>query len=651
VDRAGNIRHLSDTTRRYIGEPHDGAFFDRFLILRPGSISSPEGLFNPPASLFLIRDRSEAFAARGQVVTLRWDGEDMACFCGSPWLFWMDTNRPDTKLGIADFPPQDSQLDQLFLMTTEQRMVSDLEKLNIELQVARRAAEEAQTAKSALFARMSHEMRTPLNGVVSALALLSDVELSEEARRLLQFADTSSRNLLHVINYVLDISKLEAGRTELDPVAFSLAGLFESVTDIVRPRAVEKGLALSWQISPQLNDAYVGDKAKLHQCLLNLVTNAIKFTRRGSVSLRASPAPEGGSGMLRFEIEDTGRGISEEDQQHIFEPFWTGNDDLLPAERGTGLGLDIVRRNVDAMQGRMGLVSRPGKGSIFWMTLPFEAGVEPVEGGEETASRVPARLHGRILLVDDNRTNLLLGRMILESLGLEVEEASDGSAAVSRCSDEDFDLVLMDISMPGMDGIAATGEIRRFAGPEALPILALTAYASSDERERCLQAGMNAYLTKPIVRDHLAENLAQFLRADFDGAGTAVAREEDSPAEPPLDEAVLRTLRQQIGDERLGQVLDRFLGEVDTRWASLAAAWRDRDGDAARREAHTLASTCGSLGLMAAGECFSALETELRAQAPLGDDRLDGANVILRRGLKALGEFREADASRGKSDL
>ncbi len=643
VDTQGEVRHASETVSRYIEGFGPGVhFFDHLKIVRPGSVDSVEGLFSPPASLFLVQDRNERFAARGQVVKVLWDGEELACFCGSPWLFWMNSHCPDIKLGMGDFPPQDSQLDQLFLMTTEQRMVLDLEKLNGELQVAQRAAEEAQAAKSALFARMSHEMRTPLNGVVSALALLSDQELGGDARKLLRLAHSSSRNLLHVINYVLDISKLDAGDTELDPVVFNLSGLMKTVTDIVRARAVEKDLELSWQASPQLNDAYIGDKAKLRQCLLNLVNNAIKFTQSGQVMLRAAPSMQGGSSTLRLEVEDTGVGIREDDQKHIFDPFWTGSGDLPVVETGTGLGLDIVRRNVEAMGGTMGVQSRYGKGSIFWMELPLEVGDEEnLADSPAKDAGVPRRFRGRVLLVDDNETNLLLGRMILESLGISVQEARDGASAVSRCHGEVFDLVLMDISMPGMDGITATREIRKFASRSELPVVALTAYASSEERERCLKTGMNDYLTKPIVRDRLAEHLTEWLRADHDDpAGTAGEGEAAQQESADLDEDVLALLRKQIGAPNLAAVLDQFQNEVDTRWETLRSLWGAADTDAVLREIHTLSSTCRSLGLAAAGIYFSAMEENLRAGSELPDEQLTAAGEILSQGRDALVEFR-----------
>ena len=290
VDAAGRIMHASDSPRSHLPELSVGAgFFELFTVLRPAGISDVDGLRRKEDSLFLIKDVRSRFAARGQFVEIRSLGSPVLCFCGSPWLFWMNANCPEVKLGLRDFSPQDSQLDQLFLMTTEQRMVSDLEKLNAELKSAKRETEEAQRTKDALFARMSHEMRTPLNGVVSALSLLADEALNDDARKLVTLAQSASRNLLHVINYVLDISRIEAGDARLEPMTFDLGGLLKAVTDIVRARAVEKGIDLQWRVSPQLARYYIADRAKIRQCLLNLVTNAIRFTPHGGVTISALP--------------------------------------------------------------------------------------------------------------------------------------------------------------------------------------------------------------------------------------------------------------------------------------------------------------------------------------------------------------------------
>lgn len=645
LDDSGHIMFASETLHRYVPQLADApAFFAVFETLRPSGMRSLEDLRRQKGSLILLKTRDDTFAARGQFVEAVRDGEKRLCFCGAPWLFWMNTNCPDTRLSMGDFSAQDSQLDQLFLMTTEQRMVSDLEKLNAALKQAKTEAEEAQATKNALFARMSHEMRTPLNGVVSALALLGDRSLDEEALRLLNLAHSASKNLLHVINYVLDISKIEAGDAPIEARAFRLPRLLESVTDIVRARADEKGLALDWHTSFQLNDTYIGDMTRLRQCLLNLATNAIKFTSQGNVVVRAMPSHRDRDDLIRFEIEDTGIGISPENQKHIFDPFWTASRNEESAEIGTGLGLDIVRRHIDALGGSIGVMSREGKGSLFWFEVPLEAGDDSLDT-EDTPTdiaAVPERFSGTVLLVDDNPTNLLLGRMILESLGVAVDEARDGVSAAEMALTGDFDLVLMDISMPVMDGVEATRTIREKYGPGEKPIVALTAYASSEERERCLAAGMNDYLTKPIVRDRLAEQLQRWLPAAAGASDIKTASPIVTPQQsdtPALAESVLLELREQIGEANLSTVLDQFEGEVNARWEGYADACEQRDRKAMIRETHTLASTCRSLGLIAAGEHFSALEDRLRADGSLPEGVAD-SGALLQAGLRGLAEFR-----------
>ncbi|MFK8040892.1 ATP-binding protein [Congregibacter sp.] len=652
----GTILYCSDTPRRYMPTLQNGAqFFDLFKLLRPAAARSIPEVRDHQASLFLVKSVDERFAIRGQMVETTWQGNPVLCFCGAPWAFWMNAHCPDTKLGMADFSPQDSQLDQLFLMTTEQRMVSDLEKLNGELQEAKQDTELAQAAKSAMFARMSHEMRTPLNGVVSALSLMGDHEMAPKAQELLDLANSSSRNLLHVINYVLDISKIEAGDEVFESTVFDLALLMRGVADIVRARAVEKDLQLSWSASPLLGNLYIGDKAKLRQCLLNLITNAIKFTNSGSVTVRALPSASSEDNYVRFEVEDTGSGISAEDKQLIFEPFWTGSSEAPDKDKGTGLGLDLVRRYVEVMDGTLGVISHPGRGSLFWLEIPLEPVTEENLSAPEGAadmSDVPERFKGTVLLVDDNATNMLLGRMILESLGVTVEEACDGAVAVERALSETFDLVLMDLNMPVMDGVAATTNIRKQRSVDELPIVALTAYASSEERDRCLSVGMNDYLTKPIVRGRLAEQLNRWLTADNDAetssqanaeeAKSAELPESDVPDSPPeLATGVLDELREQIGEASLGTVLDQFEGEVRSRWESYLRALADGELSAMIREVHTLASTCRSLGLAKAGEHFAALETHIRnSDAPPTED-LSISEDLLQSGLGALAEFRK----------
>jgi signal transduction histidine kinase/CheY-like chemotaxis protein/HPt (histidine-containing phosphotransfer) domain-containing protein len=614
LDTGGRILEASETFERHISEFEQGcALLSLFKIVRPATVRSWSDVDGHINSLFLLTAYSGQFAIRGQVFKTASAENSYYIFCGSPWLTWISDHCPNTRMSISDFAPQDSQLDQLFLMTTEKRMVNDLERLNGALKKAKRETELAEEARAALFARMSHEMRTPLNGVISALSLLSHGNFDEESQEILRLAQSSSTNLLHVINYVLDMSKIESRALEAEEVLFNVQDLLESVTDIVRPAAEKGGLELRWEVDPSLARSYRGDKPKLRQCLINLASNAIKFTEKGKVIVRAFPSPRDKEGLkVRFEVEDTGIGISEKDRKRIFDPFWTGASN---ADRGTGLGLDIVRRAVDIMGGIVGVVSAPGAGSVFWLDIPLAASDKAEEGDEILQSTLyqplPEREYlGRVLLVDDNETNLILGRKILETLGVQVHLARDGEDALAKCDTNHYQLVFMDISMPGMDGVHTTLKLRERFDDKALPVVALTAYASAEEEKRCLAAGMNHYLIKPIVREQLAEQLERFLEQATSDEPAQEA--EAGPGEQPLLNAVtLDTLLEQIGPEGLSEVVNQFQKEARDRDGRFLQAASAGDADTAQREAHTLGSTCLSLGLDRAALAFRAAESAL----------------------------------------
>jgi signal transduction histidine kinase/response regulator of citrate/malate metabolism len=637
-DRELKIARSSDILQRHLPQVTDSPpLAEVFDIKRPAAVRTFEDMRKTTDSLYLMVARDGSFAVRGQIVDLGQREGEYLCFLGSPWLSWLHTNREELGVSLDDFAPQDAQMDQLFYLSTEKRMVEDLERLNEQLQETTEQLKAAQAVKNAFFAQMSHELRTPLNGLVSALTLLQGQGgLTGQAETLLNLAGESSRNLMQVINYVLDVSKLELSQPASGQIAFDLPEMIASVISILRARAIEKGLDLSSYIDGRMSSSYVGDSSLLKQCLLNLVTNAVKFTDEGGISVTVKPALDQAM-TLRIEVSDTGIGIARQDQALIFEPYRRVNGDgCVNRGSGTGLGLDIARRNIRHMGGSLGVISEPGEGSTFWLELPCVAAVADSNATPDQSFKDDEirRLKGRVLLVDDNETNLMLGEMILQSIGLEVVRAGSGEAAISAARDDNPDLVLMDISMPGIDGFEATRQIRSFRDSGSLPIVALTAYASSIEKEESEACGMDGYLIKPIVMEELVRTLSNWLPwAD----GPTPSGQDHPPGDETasaVDQAVLDDLARQIGSSNLTRVIDKFLQEVDVRWAALKGA---NTNEELAREAHTLASTCRSFGLPSVGEKIACIERHARfgesageppCIASTGQELLQGATAL-----------------------
>jgi len=508
--------------------------------------------------------------------------------------------------------------------------ITDRRRAEEQLARARDTAEAASKARASFLAMMSHEIRTPLSGIIGAAGLLLGGRLGPEERGYAEIIQASGKHLLQLIDDTLDFSRLDAGRLELDDAPFDLPAAVTSAAALMTGQAEAKHLRLTTTIAPDVPRHVRGDERRLRQVLINLIGNGVKFTEAGGIDVMVTTAPaEGDKATVKFAVRDSGIGIAPEALTHLFTEFTQADNSISRRFGGSGLGLAISRRLVALMGGTLCAESAPGAGATFRFDVTLALS-EAIPEPPPTPRLAPCRPLA-VLLAEDNPTNQLIARRLLERQGHHVDTAADGSEALRAARAGSYDMILMDVMMPGMDGLAATRAIRALPGPRGrVAIIGLTASATPDDETRCRAAGMTGFIAKPVSAEKLAETIH--------AAGIPAPLDPPLQDLPLLDMRHLDALRDEIGAAALEPILAGFLGEAQSYIDNIAQA-SGTGSPALARHCHLLTGVARNMGLSRMGAIAARLEATAQGGTDLPALRAE-LDEIAARSLDALQAYR-----------
>ncbi len=529
----GRIEMAGPSLRRHCeADLLGGNFFDVFEIRKPKKAVSIEHLKKAARVSLVTRMQDPVLHLTGAVL------------CQGPRIYLLVGHVPTLEdaprslnLSFSDFSPTDGSLDLATAAQIRLGLLLDTQTMADDLRQQKQEAEQEAEYKSRFLATMSHEIRTPMNGVMGMIDLVLAAPLAQAQRDKLELARDSARSLLKVIDDTLDFSKIQSGRLEIEQVEFEPARLIAETAALFQTQVTTDGVGLFEEVCADLPPWVLGDPVRIRQILLNLVGNAVKFTSAGRITLRVNTASAPNGPVMRFEVEDTGIGISAAAQDKVFDSFTQADASTTRRFGGTGLGLSIAKGLVTLLGGEIGVTSVEGEGSLFWFTVPYvpaerECSQDTDEAPEQTISGVQT-LH--VLLADDHPTNQIVLKAFLEALNHRVTIVDDGAKVLSSLDEDRFDLILMDIQMPTMDGLTAVQAIRSRPGPErTIPVVAVTANALEGDRETYLHAGMSGYLSKPIDFGELSNVIEEVMEPGADGQAAQRVPNTMAPLSGPL---------------------------------------------------------------------------------------------------------------------